>query len=347
MTPSGAVAERLLIVDDEPENIRFLERTVRDCGYHRVRSTRDPFAALDMVAEAQPDLILLDLHMPALDGFGVLARLRPLVGGDTYLPVLMLTGDASAETRKAALANGVKDFLTKPFDADEVRLRIGNLLETRQFYLRLREQNATLEVRVRDRTREVEDTRTEVTERLALAAEFRDDDTGQHTLRVGEMSARVAEALGLPAAEVARLWRAAPLHDIGKIGIPDAVLLKPGRLTPDEFDVMKRHTTIGGQILAGSHAPVLQLAEQVAQTHHENWDGSGYPAGLAGDAIPLVGRIVAVADVFDALTHERPYKPAWPHEKAIDEIDSLAGRKFDPAVVSAFQTVVQGKLQCS
>jgi putative two-component system response regulator len=177
----------------------------------------------------------------------------------------------------------------------------------------------------------------EALQRLAIAAEYRDDETGQHTRRVGDLSARLAAELGLAAEEVELLRRAAPLHDVGKIGIPDTILLKPGRLTPDEFDQVKTHTVIGAKMLAGGGFPLLETAECIARSHHERWDGTGYPAGLAGGDIPLAGRIVAIADVFDALTHNRPYKSAWSKEEGLAEIEAQRGRQFDPELVDAFR----------
>jgi putative two-component system response regulator len=185
----------------------------------------------------------------------------------------------------------------------------------------------------------LEEAQFETLARLAAAAEYRDDDTGEHTRRVGDLAGRLAEALGLPAELVQLIRRAAPLHDVGKIGIPDAILLKPGRLTEEEFDHMKRHTTIGARMLSGGASTQIALAEQIAGTHHERWDGTGYPVGLAGEAIPIAGRIVAVADVFDALTHARPYKQAWPHAEALAELHRQRGRQFDPRVIDAFLTL--------
>jgi putative two-component system response regulator len=190
--------------------------------------------------------------------------------------------------------------------------------------------------------RMVEETQVEVLERLAMAAEYRDEETGEHNRRVGQLSAVIAEELGLDATTVSLIGRAAPLHDVGKIGIPDAVLVKPGPLTAEEFEMVKRHTTIGAAILAGRGFPLLETAEQIALAHHERWDGSGYPHGLKRHATPLAGRIVGVADVFDALTHERPYKQAWPRERAIVEIRAQSGRHFDPRVVEAFLNVHVG-----
>jgi putative two-component system response regulator len=258
----------------------------------------------------------------------------------SYLPILMLTGDDTPEAKRDALSRGAKDFLNKPFNSDEVLLRIGTLLETRFLYLQIQSQNQILEAKVRDRTRELEAAQIEIIERLARAAEFRDDNTGQHTARVGQMAALIAKQIGLPDSEVSLIRRAAPLHDVGKIGIPDSILLKLGKLTKEEFEIVKTHTTIGARILSGSHFTILRLAEEIALTHHERWDGNGY-SGIVGDAIPLAGRIVAVADVFDALTQKRPYKAAWPVGDAIAEIERQRSRQFDPALVDAFLRVIE------
>ena len=320
---------RLLIVDDEGPNVRVLQQALRLAGYEDVHGTTDSREAVAAFAAVRPDLVLLDLMMPYVDGYEVMRRLALLTPASTHVPVIVLTADASPETRRRALASGATDFLTKPFDVVEVALRVRNLLQVRRLALELEGQ-------VRERTRDLEAARVEMVERLAAAAEYRDDDTGQHTRRVGALAARLAAGLGRPADEVETIRQAAPLHDVGKIGVPDAILLKPGRLTPDEFAVMKTHAAVGGRILAGARFPVLQAAEVIARTHHERWDGTGYPAGLAGEAIPLVGRVVAVADVFDALTHARPYKAAWSVEDAADEVRRQSGRQFDPAVVAAF-----------
>ena len=263
--------------------------------------------------------------MPDPDGYAVLEQMKAVVPPGEYLPVLVLTADINREAKERALALGAKDFLAKPLNSTEVILRIRNLLETRLLQLELAAHARTLEQRVRDRTAELESARLEILERLAVASDFRDDATGKHARRVGEMAAQLAAELGVPG-DMVELYRwAAPLHDVGKLGVPDSVLLKPGKLTPEEFNLMKRHTEVGASILSGSSAPVLQLAEQIALTHHERWDGSGY-MGLKGEEIPLCGRIVAVADVFDALTHERPYKHAW-NSRRIARRDSLAERQ--------------------
>jgi putative two-component system response regulator len=231
---------------------------------------------------------------------------------------------------------GASDFPIKPYSQTEL-LRVWNLLEVQRHDSRLRELN--LEQQLAEGTRDLEQARLEMLVHLALAAEYRDDDTQEHAWRVGRTSGLLALALGFPDTQVELIWRAAPLHDIGKIGIPDAILLNPGKLTPTEFAVMKTHVTIGAEILAGSQSPLLRLAERIALTHHERWDGRGYPRRQRGEKIPLAGRIVAVADVFDALTHERPYKKASAVSSAVAEILSQRGRQFDPGVVDAFASL--------
>jgi putative two-component system response regulator len=334
---------RILIIDDERPNIEMLEYILRSAGYSALTATTDPRLGLDLFRRHAPDLVLLDLKMPHVDGHELLVQLNREIPDDAYVPILVLTSDGSPDARRRALSAGAQDFLTKPFSPVEVRLRVENLIETRRLHRALARQNAELEERVRERTAqltrhalELELARLEILQRLARAAEFRDDATGLHTRRVGRMAAQIMSALGQPAIDVESVERAAPLHDVGKIGIPDTVLLKSGRLSPEEFAVMKTHTVIGGQILSGSSVGLLTVGREIALSHHERWDGSGYPAGLTGGAIPLTGRVVAVADVFDALTHPRPYKPAWSPEAAIAEIEEQAGRQFDPDIVRAF-----------
>jgi putative two-component system response regulator len=326
---------RVLIVDDEEANVRMLARMLEQAGYEHVTAAQDPREVRALYIRQRPDLILLDLHMPHLDGYEVMEQLSQVVEA-SYLPILVITADLDPDARQKALAMGAKDFVSKPFDPLELQLRIRTLLETRFLYLRIQSQNHLLEAKVQERTRALEYAQIEILERLATAAEFRDDNTGQHTRRVGQTSALIAQHLGWPEAQVSLIRRAAPLHDVGKIGIPDHILMKQGRLTEEEFAVIRTHTTIGARILSGSRFPLLQMAEQIALSHHERWDGEGYTPGLKHEAIPLVGRIVAVADVFDALTQQRPYKNAWPLGEAFAEVDRQRGRQFDPAVAEAF-----------
>ena len=337
MLPPRLRDARVLLVDDQELNLRLMRQVLENAGLHNITMTQNPYAVAPLVSlpNQPPDLIVVDLHMPGLAGFGVMEALRPQIEAAGYLPILVLTADATDVSRRRALDAGARDFLTKPIDGIEVILRTKNLLETRQLYLDLEHEKVTLEQRVHERTREVEEAQLDTLWRLARTAEYRDDQTGQHVLRVGRVAAILGKGMGLHDAEVRLLRLAAPLHDLGKIGIPDAILLAPRRLTPDEFEEMKTHTEIGSRILAGSTSPLLQLAQRIARTHHERWDGRGYYGMVAGD-IPIQSRIVGVADVFDALTHERPYKSAWPVDMAVDEITKNRGTQFDPLVVDAF-----------
>ncbi len=325
----------ILVVDDQEANVVLLKRLLEQHGFNNVRTTTNAHTALEWMRTQLPDIVLLDLMMPNIDGFMVLEELQGFVPEDEYLPVVVLTADTTSNSRRRALHLGARDFLSKPFDSVEVVLRIRNLLQTRWLHVQLQHQNMHLEEQVRQRTLELEQARDEILSRLARTAEYRDDDTGRHTQRVGSMAERIAHKLGLEQQFCQRLGRAALLHDIGKIGIPDRVLLKQGRLTDEEYTLIKTHTQIGGELLSASTFPLLALACEVAMTHHERWDGRGYPNGLRGAAIPLAGRIVAVADTFDALTHARPYKEAWPLEAAVEELRQHAGSQFDPAVVAA------------
>lgn len=326
---------RILVVDDEQANLDLLVRFFASDGSVSLRTCADPTRALREADELDPDLVLLDLHMPHVDGFTVLQQLATRRRPPGFLPVIVLTADVSADAKRRALALGATDFLTKPLDLVEVGLRVANLLTVRRLQAELLRYQLTLEETVARRTEALVVAQREIVDRLGLAAEYRDDTTGRHTKRVGRLAAALAGSLGCTAEEVDLLRMAGPLHDIGKIAIPDAILLKPGKLTPAEYEVVKTHTTIGARILSASSSPVLRMAETIALAHHERWDGSGY-LGLVGEEIPRMARIVAVVDVFDALVNERPYKEPWPESKALAEIGSLSGVHFDPATVSAF-----------
>lgn len=336
----GLSGSRILVVDDTEANLLLLEAILEDIGYTEVVTLSNPLSAVATCQAYDPDLLLLDLHMPGMSGLDVIAAVRERKS-ETYLPILMLTADISSEAKVRALSTGANDFLTKPFDRTEVELRIRNLLQIRHLHMTLQNQNILLEHKVAKRTEQLNAVKIELLERLAMAAEFRDDQTGQHTQRVGRTCALIASKLSMTPQEVEFIRRAAPLHDVGKIGIPDAILLKAGPLSPAQRELMKRHTTIGARLLSDSNSETLQLAEQIAATHHERWDGTGYGGNLGGEHIPLAGRILAVADVFDALTHERPYKNAWPMDQAVEEIKSQRGRQFDPTVVDAFLDLQQ------
>ena len=330
---------RVLLLDDEPANLEFMLRVLEPEGYGGLLAFSDPVVAADRLRHMNPDLVVLDIVMPHLDGFGFLEHMRRVIEPGRYLPALVVTADPAPDVRRRALSAGAKDFMTKPLSPAELRLRVRNLLETRYLHEQLRVHNELLEHRVEERTRELEEARLDVLYRLARAAEYRDDQTGRHTLRVGRLAGRLAQVLGLAKDAHELLRRAAPLHDIGKIGIPDSILLKPDRLDDAEIAVMQTHTVIGANILAGSRHPLLRLAEEIALSHHERWDGMGYPNALAGADIPVAGRIVAVADVFDSLTHVRPYKHAWSIRDALAEIENEAGTQFDPQVVEALLRV--------
>jgi len=334
-----SLAANILVLDDEEMNVRLITRLLEGAGFQSVTGLSDPTKLHSLIVDNPPDLVITDWHMPKLDGFAVLDILEPLVNQER-LPVLVVTGDLSRDVRQEALQRGAKDFVTKPFDTVEVLLRVRNLLESRMLFQDLRKQNRTLLESATGRTRELESTRIEMIERLALAAEYRDEETSEHNARVGALSARLAEAIGWTHEDAGLLRRAAALHDIGKIGIPDALLRKPGALTEGEQRVMRTHTSIGARILGGSHVPLLQLAETVAMSHHERWDGTGYPRGLREFEIPVAGRIVAVADAFDAMTNDRPYRAARPVSVAIEVLREYAGRHYEPRLVDALERIV-------
>ena len=334
---------RILIVDDDRAVLRVLARLLRSRGFASVHLASDVDAALTEWTECPPDLALVDLHMPGTSGLRLLEQSRRAEEHGDFRPVIMITGDASPEARRRALDLGASDFLTKPFDSAEVLLRVRNLLRTRLLTVRLQDAKAVLEARVRERTMKLEEARREALEQLGRAAEFRDDVTGQHTRRVGELSASIAVELGWDPEAVEVLRAAAPLHDVGKIGIPDAILLKVGPLTAEEYAVMQTHTTVGAAILSASRSPVFELAREIALTHHERWDGSGYPHRLAGESIPMAGRIVCAADAYDALCNERPYKRASSPPEALAEIRTWRGRQFDPLVADALESYLASR----
>ncbi len=334
---TDALAAKILLVDDEPANIKLLDRTLGTFGYQNIITTTDPRSVLGLFQQHPFDLIILDLNMPYLDGFEVMRQLHEL-GRLDMPPILILTAQHDQEHRVRALRGGAHDYVTKPFAVDELLARVRNLLQVQLYQKSIRGRNQLLEERVRERTRELYDTRLQIVRRLGRAAEFRDNETGLHIVRMSKMSVVLGEASGLSSAECELLLNASPMHDIGKIGIPDQILLKPGKLESNEWEIMKTHTTIGAEILSGDDSELLSMARIIALCHHEKWDGSGYPHGLVGENIPLVGRIVALADVFDALTSERPYKKAWPLDAAMQYVEDNRGKHFDPRLVDLFQT---------
>jgi putative two-component system response regulator len=329
----------ILIVDDQMTNIMFLESILQNAGYTHVHSIQDPTQVVPRFKELKPDLICLDICMPQINGFQVMGQLK-IIHQQAFLPILVLTSEDDRDTRLRALESGAKDFLIKPFDKVEVLMRIRNLLESSLLNKTVSQQKEILEETVRIRTRELKETQFDVVHRLARAAEHRDNETGSHIIRMSHFAVVLGRTCGMSEDECDVLFHATPMHDVGKLGIPDRILLKPGKLDQEEFEIMKQHTVIGAKLLTNSHSPVLQMGEVIALTHHEKWDGSGYPNRLSGEDIPLVGRICAIADVFDALSSKRCYKDPWPLEKTLHEINSLSGKQFDPHLVSVFNEIL-------
>jgi len=333
---SNIQSARILVVDDNPANVHLLLAMLDEADYTNVYAVTDSREVVPRLKEEKFDLILLDIRMPHLSGIDVLQLLPNVLEADEYLPVLVLTAQTDMETRQAALAAGAKDFLTKPFLHWEVLLRIQNMLQTRMFYKAQRQRADLLDEQVRLRTREIEDTQIEILRRLGQAAEFRDNETGAHVTRMSKYSQALALAAGHTEADAEQLLIASPMHDVGKIAIPDHILLKPGKLTPEEFEVIKTHAYAGFKLLDGHPSELMRLAATIALSHHEKWDGSGYPYGLKGEDIALEGRIVAICDVFDALTSSRPYKQAWSVDQAATFILEQAGKHFDPRYAKIF-----------
>lgn len=324
-----------LLVDDSATMRLRMRRLLETKPGVTVTDHADPEAALVEAQMRAFDLVLVDCHMPAMDGITFIRRMRT-IPHYAQVPVVMVTNDISDAVRLAALEAGATDFLDKSMQGVELTVRLRNMIRLAKAVRRLAEQAAWLDGEVEAALRHMREREEEIIFRLALAVEYRDNDTGDHTWRVARYSQIVAEGLGLAPDFCRNLYLAAPLHDVGKVGIPDGVLLKPGRLDPDEFALVKTHAAIGKRILGGSASELIRLAAEIAESHHEKWDGSGYPQGLAGAAIPLAARIVAVADVFDALTTSRPYKEAMSFEAALACIRAESGRHFDPACVEAF-----------
>lgn len=339
ITTEEVLNARILIVDDREENVELLEGMLTTEGYTSILGITDPRETIAMYEAYRPDLILLDINMPQMDGFQVMEKLNEVEKGD-YIPVLILTAQQDDETRIRALSSGAKDFLSKPFHMIETMTRIRNMIEIRLMHNQSKNQAIILEKMVRDRTAELHETRLEVIRRLGLAAEYRDNETGYHIIRMSKMSKVLGEAAGMDQDAADVLLNASPMHDIGKIGIPDRVLLKPGKLDAEEWDIMQTHAEIGGVMLDGHSSPLLVMAKEIALTHHEKWNGAGYPKGLKEEEIPLAGRVCAIADVFDALTSERPYKKPWSVEDSVAEIDNQKGAHFDPQLVDLFHTVL-------
>jgi len=339
VAPNEILNARICIVDDNESNVFLLEETLATGGYTSVISVTDPRKVAELYTAYQPDLVLLDINMPYMNGYQVMEKLRELTGDD-YPPVLVLTAQQDRETRLRSLQSGAKDFLSKPFDHAETLTRIRNMLEARLLHMEVKNQNIILERKVAERTAELHNTQMEIIRRLGLAAEYKDNETGLHIIRMSKMCQAIGVKAGREGMDTDILLNASPMHDIGKIGIPDRILQKPGKLDPEEWKIMKTHTSIGAQMLDGHSSALLIMAREIALTHHEKWDGSGYPNCLKGEEIPLPGRICAIADVFDALTSVRPYKKAWSIEDSVAEIKKGKGTLFDPELVDVFMSVL-------
>lgn len=347
----------ILIIDDEPVNLKVAQKYLKEAGYQNVSSTCDSRNALSLIQQRQPDLVLLDLMMPDVDGLALLRLMRaePKL---RQIPVIVLTATDERSVKRTALELGANDFLTKPVDPTDLLPRIRNVLGVKAFQDHLQHYARELERQVQERTAELEASRLEVIYCLGRAAEYRDNETGRHVVRVGRYVGVIARALGLDEATSTLLETAAPLHDMGKIGIPDSVLLKPGRLDESEYEIMRKHaeygcdivstinygncetftshTALGAEFMHRTCSPLLRAASVIALSHHERWDGTGYPQRLKGEAIPIEGRITAVADVFDALSSKRPYKPALPLNECFRIMEQNRGTHFDPTVLDAF-----------
>ena len=326
----------ILVVDDSRSSLAYLAQTVAGFAVGGVDMCLSPLDALQWVTRTQYDLIMVDYIMPGMDGVELTRRLRMRVGYE-LVPIIMVTSDNDQGVRIAAIDAGATDFVTKPFDSVELQARVRNLLALRKAQIELAERAVWLQREVEEATRHLSAREEEVIWRLARAIEYRDGDTGGHVSRVAQISRMIAEAMGLSEQRCRIIYLAAPLHDIGKIGIADAILTKPGRLDPEEMRQMRAHVSIGARILENGSSDLIRIAELIAQSHHERWDGTGYPDRLSETDIPLEARIVAIADVFDALCSERPYKRAWPKQEARAEIVRLSGSHFDPACVDAFE----------
>ncbi|MDP6720296.1 MAG: response regulator [Pirellulaceae bacterium] len=352
-----ALAEMVvMMIDDEPIITKTVKKYLENAGFKRIVTCCESSEALEAIQHEQPDVVLLDLNMPEVGGFEILSSMRS-APALKRIPVIVLTSSDDADTKLESFKRGAADFLVKPVHAGELVLRLKNILTAKAYHDQVTRHTALLEHQVRLRTNELKAAQLQILHSLASAGEFRDEVTGMHVVRVGRYSGALARYLGASDDWVEMIEHAAPLHDVGKIGIPDAILLKPGPLEPSEYEVMKQHGIMGTQIICPAsrrrlaawaddelldvtESPIMKMAAVIAETHHEKWDGSGYPKGLKGEEIPPEGRIVAVADVYDALSNERPYKKAFSREKSFEIIEEGRGVHFDPRVVDAFFATV-------
>lgn len=326
---------KVMLVDDSRSSLLLLKRIAEQAGEVKTAAFTDPAQALAAASRIAFDIVIVDYMMPGIDGVTFIRRMRALPGY-ARIPIVMVTSEQSRDVRLEALEAGATDFLAKSFDALELRVKLANLILLSDAMRKLSEQAAWLAREVEAATRSLLAREEEMIFRLSLAVEYRDSETGGHTLRVARYSRMIAEALGLPPERCRAIYLASPLHDVGKVAIPDSILLKPGRLDEEEFRTMRTHAAIGATILGDSSSDLIRLAAEIAGHHHERWDGFGYPHGIAGEAIPLSARIVAVADVFDALMTERPYKKAMSREAALAFLARERGAHFDPVCIDAF-----------
>jgi len=324
---------RILLVDDTKANIDILVQTLK--ADYKLGVALDGTKAIEYSHANRLDLILLDILMPGMDGFEVCRRLKE-IPATRDIPIIFITAMDDPAHKREGLSIGAVDYITKPFDISEVRARVKTHITLKVTQESLKNKNLILEEKVRQRTRELKETQVEIVTRLSLASKFRDCGTGQNVLRISHLAEMLGRRAGLSGEETERLALSSTLHDAGKIGIADDILMKKGKLTGAEWAEMKKHTTIGARLLAGSRSRLMQDAQAIALTHHERWDGTGYNRGLKGEEIPLIGRIVAICDVFDALISKRPHKAPWPVEKAFQEILSCSGSHFDPRLVDLF-----------
>ncbi len=328
---------KILLVDDEPVNLKVLQAILKNS--YQIMTAANGQEALQRVNENPPDVILLDVMMPMMNGFEV-ARTLKTAKETSHIPIIMVTALEDRQSRLQGLTAGAEDFLTKPVDKDEVAARVHNLFRLKKYHDMVKDQNQLLEQKVREKTASLRTAYEETIYTLCRAAEYKDEDTGNHIQRISYYTARLAEILGMDGNFVEQIFHASPMHDIGKIGIPDRILLKPGTLTSEEIVIMRTHPTLGAEILSNCSSPYLMMGGEIAFGHHERWDGGGYPRGLKGEQIPLTARIVNICDQYDALRSKRPYKPSLSHQETMHIIASGDGRSmpshFDPAVHQAF-----------